>query len=391
VAKKMMAQGRPKVLHIITRLLRGGAEEKTLRVVYGLKDRYDFHLGYGAEFEDAQVGKLRDSGIKTRRFSLLRHYDPFSIFFSVFQMYRYMRRNHFQIVHTHSTEAGVAGRIAAYLAGVPIIIHTIHGIPFIEGRTPYLRIFLLFWERTMSKVTTKFESNADIITKKFLEKGVGKDDQYITIYSGVDIEKCRDSQLLNLNIPSDHFKVLMASRLAKGKGFEELIAAAKKILRQKEKIAFIIAGEGKLEQKIETSIYDNGLQDHFVMLGYREDLHRVMKSADLFVLPSHAEGTPRAIAEAMAAGLPVIATSVGGVSEQVDDGKTGLLIEPKNPDQLAEAILRLLNDRELRLGMGREGYKKVQSFSLNRMLKDVDALYKGLLRSELPGRLEEAG
>jgi len=379
----MMVQGRPKVLHIITRLLRGGAEEETLNIVYGLKDKYDFHLGYGAEFEDVQVRKLRDRGIKTRRFSLLRHYDPFSIFFSAFQMYRYMRKNHFQIVHTHSTEAGVAGRIAAYLAGVPIIIHTIHGIPFIEGRNLFLRSFLLFWERTMSKVTTKFESIADIITKKFLEKGVGKDDQYITIYSGVDTEKCRDSQLLNLNIPSDHSKVLMASRLTKGKGFEELIQAAKKISRQKKKVSFLIAGEGKLKQRIEKSIHDNGLQDHFLLLGYRKDLYRVMKSADLFVLPSHAEGTPRVITEAMAVGLPIIATSVGGIPEQVEDGKNGLLIEPKNPDQLAEAILRLLNDRELRLQMGREGYKKAQRFSLSRMLKDVDALYKGLLRTEL--------
>lgn len=373
-----MTQRKPKVLHIITRLLRGGAEEKTLNIVYGLEDKYDLHLGYGAEFEEAQVRKLRDHGVKTQKFSLLRHYDPFSIFFSVFQMYRYIKKHHFQIVHTHSTEAGVAGRIAAYLAGVPIVIHTIHGIPFTEGRNPLLRVFLLFWERLMAKGTTKFESNADIITKKFLEKGVGKEDQYITIYSGIDIEKIKDARPVDLNIPSDHFKVLMAGRLAKGKGFEELIQAAKKVVKQEKKISFLIAGEGELEWKIKKSVRDNGLEDHFLLLGYRDDLHRVMKAADLFVLPSHAEGTPRVITEAMAARLPVIATRVGGIPEQIEDGKNGLLIEPKNPDQLAEAILRLMNDRELRLQMGREGYERAQRFSLSRTLEDLDAFYDNL-------------
>jgi len=374
----MITQGRPKVLHIITRLLRGGAEEKTLNVIYALKDKYDFYLSYGAGFEEAQARKLRDNGIKTRKFSLLRHYDPFSIFFSVFQMYRYIKKYRFQIVHTHSTEAGVAGRIAAYLAGAPIIIHTIHGTPFTKGRNPLLRGFLLLWERAMAKVTTKFESNADVITEQFLGKGVGKEDQYITIYSGVDVEKIKDARPVDLNIPSDHFKVLMAGRLAKGKGFEELIQAAKKVTKREEKISFLIAGEGSLEWKIKKSIRDNGLEDHFLLLGYRDDLHRVMKAADLFVLPSHAEGTPRAITEAMAAGLPVIATRVGGIPEQIEDGKNGLLIESKNPDQLAAAILGLMNDRELRLQMRREGYERVQRFSLSRTLQDMDILYNKL-------------
>jgi len=378
-----MTQDKPKVLHIITRLLRGGAEEETLSIIYGLKNKYDFYLGYGAEFEDAQVRELQKNGIKTQRFSLLRHYDPFSIFFSVFQMYRYMKRHHFQIVHTHSTEAGVAGRIAAYLAGVPIIIHTIHGIPFTEGRNPLLRTFLLFWERMMAKTTARFESNADIITKKFLEKGVGKGNQYVTIYSGIDIEKFEDAQPVDLNIPSDHLKVLMAGRLAKGKGFEELIQAAKKVAKQEKKISFLIAGEGELELKIRKRIRDNALEDHFLLLGYRDDLYRVMKSVDLFVLPSHAEGTPRVITEAMAAGLPVVATRVGGIPEQIEDGRNGLLIQPKNSDQLAEAILKLSRDGEIRKKMGRESYKRVQRFSLQKMIEDVDTLYESLLTSKL--------
>lgn len=381
-----MRQGKPKVLHIISRLLRGGAEEKTLNTIYGLKDKYDFYLGYGAEFEEAQVKKLRDNGIKTKRFSLLRHYDPFSIFFSVFQMYRYIKEHRFQIVHTHSTEAGVAGRIAAYLARTPIVIHTIHGVPFIENRNRLLRDFLLLWERVMAKATTKFESNADIITKKFLEKGVGKKDQYVTVYSGVDIEKFNGAKPLDLGSPADHFKALMAGRLAKGKGFEELIQAAKKVLEQNKQVSFVIAGEGELEKSIKRTIHDNGLQDHFLLLGYRDDLCRVMKSVDLFVLPSHAEGTPRVITEAMAAGLPIIATNVGGIPEQVEDRKNGLLIEPKRPDQLANAILGLMDDRELRLQMGREGYKKAQRFSRDKMLKDVDALYERLLNTNIQGQ-----
>lgn len=137
------ATPKPKVLHLITRLLRGGAEAKTLAELAALRDKYDFTLGYGAEFSPGQLAKVSELGIPTHRFSLMRHFQPLSLVLAGLQLYRYLRSERFDIVHTHETEAGIVGRIAAHRAGVPLIIHTIHGIPFTEQRNPLLRRFLL--------------------------------------------------------------------------------------------------------------------------------------------------------------------------------------------------------------------------------------------------------
>lgn len=380
----LTAKRKPRILHLITRLLRGGAEAKTLAEIAALKDRYEFTLGYGAECSPEQLMQVAKLGIPTRRFRLIRHYEPASLTLASLQVYRYLKAQPFDIIHTHETEAGIIGRMAAKLAGVPIVVHTIHGVPFTEQRNPVLRHFVLFMERRVAPWTTRLIANADVIKKEFLSAGVGRPEQYVTIHSGVDLEHFASAAPLDLGLPPHTFKVLMAARLASGKGFSELLQAAAELARGQEPIVFLIAGEGPLRPWLEEEIQGKGLSERIRLVGYQPDLAPLMKAVDCFVLASYREGTPRAISEAMAAGLPVIATRIDGIPEQVADGVNGLLIAPKDAQALAEAIGTLARDEALRRRMGEAGRERAKAFSLVTMIASLDQLYQELLSRYAP-------
>ena len=344
-----------------------------------MRDKYDFTLGYGAEFSPEQLAKVSELGIPTHRFNLMRHFQPVSLVLAGLGLYRYLRSERFDIVHTHETEAGIVGRIAAHLAGVPLIVHTIHGIPFTEQRNPLLRRFLLLLERRIAPWTTRLIANADAITRDFLRAGVGVPAQYVTIHSGVDLEHYSAAKPLDLGLPTGTFKLLTAARLTPGKGFAELLQVAAQLASEPRPIVWLIAGEGPLRPWLERKIRERNLSHRVRLLGYQLDLAALMASVDCFVLPSYREGTPRTISEAMAAGLPVIATRIDGIPEQVEEGVNGLLIEPRQTEPLAEAIRRLAGDGPLCHRMGRAGRERAEAFSLPTMIAQLDRLYQELL------------
>ena len=396
--REIRQQGRtvkrkPKIFHLITRLLRGGAEAKTLAEIAALRDKYEFVLGYGAEYSAEQLAQVAQFGIRTQRFPLIRHYDPFSLVLASLQVYRYIQGQRFDIVHTHSTEAGIVGRLAAHWATVPIIVHTIHGVPFTEQRNPLLRHFVLFMERKVAPWTTRLIANSDIIKETFLRAAVGHPEQYLTIRSGVDLERFASAAPLDLGLPPDCFKVLMAARLTSGKGFSELLQAAAQLTWEAPSIVFLVAGEGPLRDWLEREIRGKELSERIRLLGYQVDLAPLMKAVDVFVLPSYREGTPRAISEAMAAGLPVIATRIDGIPEQIQDGVNGILIEPRRVEPLIEAIRKLASDETLRRRMGQASRERAKAFSLSVMITSIDKLYQELLdrhahASALSGRAQ---
>ncbi len=367
-----------KILHIITRFTKGGADENTKLTCLGLnKDKYNVYLAFGNEYDKEEVNEVKKSNIKTRCFPMLRHLNPVSSLLSLIPVYLYIKKNRFTIVHTHSTEAGLIGRLAAIFARVPIIIHTVHGSPFSETR-PYLVNFLtLIGERTVAKKTTKIISNADILTREYLDRSIGTGKQYVTIRSGIDLERFKDARIIKKIRDRAKFNVLMVSRITEGKGFDELIEAAN-ILKNKD-IHFFVAGEGDLFDYYRKR--SKSISEYITFLGFRKDISSLLKSSDVLVLPSYREGTPRVITEAMAASIPVIATNIGGIPEQVEDNKTGFLISIKNSKLLAEKILYLLKNPEKAREMGMSGYRRVSEFSKEKMLRDIDKLYSDLLHS----------
>ncbi|AKH97419.1 glycosyltransferase family 4 protein [Halanaeroarchaeum sulfurireducens] len=386
----MTGSEEPRVFHLITRLLKGGAEAKTIATVRGLDD-YAFTVGYGAEYDPGQVELLEREGVSTKRFSLIRHYNPVTAVPAVLSLARYLRRKEFDIVHTHSTEAGIIGRFAAALAGVPNIVHTVHGVPFADDRSDALNRFVLASERQAAKYTDRIVTNADVIADEYLERGIGTPDQYTTVYSGVDLDAFADADPVE-DLPGERPRVVMVGRLADGKGHGVLLDAVESLKDFEGSVC--VVGDGPLYESLVEDVEDRGLSDQVFLTGFRDDVPRVLATSDVLVLPSFREGTPRVITEAMASGLPVVATDIAGIPEQVEDGENGYLIPTGDSEALADRLERLVADKELRERMGARGLKGAERFSVGTMVDELDGLYKELLaeyRTRKPSRGEDDG
>lgn len=367
----------PRVFHLITRLLKGGAEAKTIETVLGL-DAYEFTVGFGAEYDVDQVHRLEQAGIATKRFRGIRHYNPVTAVLAVGVVVRYLRKGDFDLVHTHSTEAGIIGRFAASLVDLPVV-HTVHGVPFASDRNDFLERFVLYCERAAARRTDRLVTNADAIAEDYLSRGIGDSDQYTTVYSGIDLDAFRDVPAAP-DITGDGVRVVMVGRLADGKGFEDLLAAVDQLAQ--EQISVYLVGDGPLQDDLHHQIRQRGLSDTVQMLGYRDDIPAILAACDVFVLPSYREGTPRVITEAMASGLPVIATEIAGIPEQVEDGTNGILIQPGEIGDLGTALDRLVESGWLREEFGAASQERVGRFSVETMLKDIDAVYRDVLDRE---------
>lgn len=371
----MTGNERPRVFHLITRLLKGGAEAKTIATVQGLGD-YEFTVGYGAEYDQEQVKLLEHGGIETKFFPRIRHYNPVTTVPAVLSLARYLRRENFDIVHTHSTEAGIIGRFAATLVGVPNIVHTVHGVPFADDRSSLLNRFVLACERQAATYTDRIVTNADVITDDYLERGIGRPEQYTTVYSGVDLDAFADAQPAD-GLPGKRPRVVMVGRLADGKGHEVLLDAVESLGDFQGSVC--IVGDGPLYSSLAEMIEDRGLAEDVFLTGFLDEIPRVLAASDVLVLPSFREGTPRVITEAMASGLPVVATDIAGIPEQVEDGENGYLIPTGNSGALADRLERLLADANLREQMGARGLERTDRFSIATMMRRINVIYNNLL------------
>jgi glycosyltransferase involved in cell wall biosynthesis len=374
-----MTDGQPRIFHLITRLLKGGAEAKTIATVLGL-DEYQFTVGYGAAYDQEQVDRLETAGIDTQRFPLLRHYNPATAVPAVASLAWYLRRENFDIVHTHSTEAGIVGRFAAALAGVPNIVHTVHGVPFAEDRNDFLNRFVLSCERQAAKYTDCIVTNADVIADEYLDRGIGTPDQYTTVYSGVNLDAFADAEPAK-NLPGKRPRVVMVGRLADGKGHGVLLDAVESMGDWDGSVC--IVGDGPLYDDLKAEISERGLADRVFLTGFRNDMPNVLAASDALVLPSFREGTPRVITEAMASGLPVVATDIAGIPEQVIEGENGYLVSTGGGQALRERLEELLADSDLRARMGERGLDRIEEFSVETMIEELDYVYEELLENSV--------
>jgi len=361
---------KPKVLHLITRYKKGGAEANTRISCLALSKFYEVHLGFGRH-DATETKKIQDMGIKTVHFTFMKHFRPISLVLSIFQVYRYIRKHRFIIVHTHSTEAGIVGRIAAALANTPVIIHTIHGSPFSKTRSYLLNKLVLTCERMASHLTTKIVSNADLLTEEYLRYGIGNQNLYTTIRSGINIVRFQEAKSIASMKKKGHLIIALISRITTGKGIHETLLAVKEL----DKVQLYIVGNGKMLSHYKRRTLNPNV--HF--LGYRTDTERIIASSDILVLPSYREGTPRAISEAMAAGKPIIATDVGGIPEQVRDRINGYLVPIRNPRILANRIEYLARNPKLCVRFGDQGKQRARLFDARQMTADLQRLYRCLL------------
>ena len=359
----MGSMGKIKVIHVITRFDKGGAAENTFLTVNGLDpNRYEVILIRGLSYE-SNMGHsetrsvescLEDAGRNGVRIltipELVRRIYPLSDLRAFLKLIRIFREERPHIVHTHTSKAGLLGRWAARLAGVPVIIHTPHGHVFWGYFNKWETKIFIFLERLTATITDRIITLTGQEKKDHLRCHIAGEAKFAVIHSGVDLSKFSNLQVHGtemknkLGIPERTFVVGTVGRLTAIKGHKYLIEAARKILLTRPDMTFIFLGDGELMNDLKSQAASSGIYDKVKFLGWREDVAEVMFTFDLFVLPSLNEGMGKVLVEAMAMGKPIIATPVGGIPEAIDDGKNGYLVMPE-VDEIAKRIIYLIKNK----------------------------------------------
>jgi glycosyltransferase involved in cell wall biosynthesis len=379
------------VVHIITKMELGGAQQNTLFTVSNLDPcKYETFLLAGTE------GELIEEVKKNRNFfiikDMVREIRPFKDIKAFFQIVKILKKIKSQfsesspvIVHTHSSKAGMLGRWAAKAAGVKVIIHSIHGFPFNDFQ-PFLKKYIYI---ILEKITAKITSHFIAVSSSNIDEGIRykifNRDRTTLIRSGIDILKFKNPETgkeemkNNLEIPLETPVVLMVSCLKPQKAPLDFVKACFIIKEKINNVSFLLAGDGVLRHEIENEIKKKGLEGFFHLLGWRRDISNLINASDVLVLTSFWEGLPRVIPQAMAASVPVVVTRVNGSPEAVKDGENGFLLNPGDIDGIAEKTVFLLENPEEAKEMGKKGSFMVEEFDIHKMVADQERLYAELL------------
>jgi glycosyltransferase involved in cell wall biosynthesis len=376
-----------RVTHIITRLIVGGAQENTLATVQGLRQipGLEVHLisGPTAGPEGSLEAGAQDLIIVPE---LIRAVHPLKDRLALKQLEEILRDQKPDIVHTHSGKAGILGRMAAKRAGVPIIIHTIHGPSFGKFQGPIANFVFRSAEKYVGRYTTHFEVVADAMKNQYLAAGIGRPDQYTKIFSGFVLEPFLTAKndiefRRKLGIAPDDFVIGKIARLFKLKGHDDLFAAAPELVRQNSKIKFLLIGDGPWRERFKDLARRQGMEKYFIFTGLipPAEVPKYTGIMDALVHLSLREGLPRALPQALAAGKPVVAYDCDGASEVCHDGQTGFLIRPGDFATLKKRLLQLAGDPALCRKMGPAGQQFVrENFAVEKMVRDTYNLYMKL-------------
>ena len=381
-----------RVIHVITRLIVGGAQENTVSTVLGLQQIKDVQVQLISGPSPGPEGSMADQFASHPEIlrvlpSLIRPIHPWHDLRALSQLTQIFKRDAPDIVHTHSGKAGILGRLAAHRAAVPVIIHTIHGPSFGLFQRGAANSLFRAAEKHAARFTTHFVTVADAMRDQYLAAGIGTRSQYTRIFSGFNLKPfltaTNDPALRqHLGIAPGDLVVGKIARLFKLKGHEDLFAVAPALVQKFPNLKFLLVGDGVWRQKFENLARQSGLEKHFVFTGLvpPSEVARYVGIMDLLVHLSRREGLPRALPQALAAGKPVVAYDCDGSREICLDGQTGILVPAGNLAVLTLAVERLLGDAALRGEFGKRGQAIVAAeFSAETMVSKIDALYRKLL------------
>lgn len=386
-------QRRIKVLHIITRLIVGGAQENTMLSIIGLNK-----LGYKAELlsgpttgpEGEIVSEVRDSGIKLNIIpSLIRNINPIKDLKAFFDIYRFIRSGDFDIVHTHSSKAGILGRLAAALAGVPVIVHTIHGLPYHPFQSRLVNLIYILAEKLAGYVSDKILAVSGNNARNAISKGIAPGFKFEVVRSGMKLDRFQSAQKFRDKIRTDYGiesgnRVLgVIARLFHLKGHKYLIRIAPRLLSRYPDLKFMFVGDGILRDEFEKRVQDLGISDHFIFTGLipRDGVPEYISSMDIIVHPSLREGLARVIPQGFILKKPIVIFDIDGASELVKTGETGMLVPPRDCDALFRAISFILNNPDRASAMAEKGHEiALAQFSDKKMVDDIDRIYRKTLK-----------
>lgn len=390
-----MNKNKAKIVHIITKMELGGAQQNTLYTVSHLNpEKFQVYLitGHGGElFEQALAW-----GNTMVVADLIREIRPLQDFRAFVELCRLLKKiKHAPpsdapvIVHTHSSKAGIIGRWAARCSAVPTIIHSIHGFGFHEQQPWWIRNFFIVLERLTARITTRF------IAVSKANKALGESLHIFSpaaatvIRSGIAIPQflnpriSEDTLRSELGIPRAAPVVSMIACLKPQKAPLDFIAVCDLVRQSLPEAHYLLVGDGVLREAVEREVEKRALREHLHLLGWRHDIAELLRVTDVLALTSRWEGLPRVFPQAMAAGVPIVATRVDGAPEAVIDGVNGFLLAPGNLAEMAQKIIFLLKNPLQARSMGEKGASMVEEFDIEEMLRQQEALYEHLLAASV--------
>jgi glycosyltransferase involved in cell wall biosynthesis len=381
-----------RIAHIITRLIVGGAQENTFLTALGqLRDYGDdvtLITGPGLGPEGSLVERAKSEGIDVRILpESQRSLHPWRDWRCYRKLIAMLRELKPEIVHTHSSKAGVLGRTAATKLGIPVV-HTIHGASFHYGQSAITQRIYIAAEKWAARRCDKLISVCDAMTDQYIAAGIAPREKFVTIYSGMEVEpflqppRTPEEVRRELGVADDQIVVGKIGRLFHLKGHEFLIRAAPEIVRRNPQVRFLLVGDGILRQQFEADIARLGLTDHFVFTGLVPPARvpELIHAMDVVVHTSEWEGLARVLPQGLIAGKPVVSYDVDGAREVVLPGETGYLLPPQSVDELAAAICELAGDRELRDRLGQAGRERfTNQFRHQTMTAQIREVYQSVL------------
>jgi len=315
--------------------------------------------------------------------SLVREISPPRDFWALVQLTRMLARG-YDVVHTHTSKAGLLGRAAAALCRVPVVVHTPHGHVFHGYFSPRKERLFVLLERLFGIFSDRLVMLTTGDLKDHLDEHIAPARKFVVVPSGVDLRQFTPERRspADLGLPTDRLLVGTVLRLVAVKGVFDLLDAFQEVVQARPDAFLAIAGDGPLRQELKERAQTLGLTDNLRFLGHLDPVSPFLQTLDLFVLPSHNEGMGRAVVEAMACGLPVVATRIGGLPDLVYEEVNGFLVSPRNPPDLARGILRALSCPEDRRRMGRAALEQARHFSAEVMYDRLEALYREVARQK---------
>jgi glycosyltransferase involved in cell wall biosynthesis len=370
-----MSEPGRRVVHIITRLVVGGAQENTVLSCIGLRDRgYDVTLVTGPEAgpEGSLLDAAKGAGLRVEIFKWLRRnpkplLDPVALI----ALWRFLRRERPDIVHTHSSKAGILGRAAAWMAGVPVVVHTNHGLPFHSSQPWIVNRFWKFLERRVAGATSLFVCVGETMKRQSVEAGLAPPERHVVVYSGMDLDFVDRPPAAGPPV------IGWVGRLVAQKGARDLPEILDAVLARVPDASLEIVGDGPLRAELEGALASRPAR--FIGRVAPSDVPRRLAGMDVVALTSYWEGLPRVAAQAAMAGLPVAAYDVEGASEVVRSGETGFLVPMGDKRALADRIVEILSKPDRGRAMGTQGREFVgDRFEGRRMVDELDRIYRTL-------------
>ncbi len=360
------------ILYLITEYSVGGAEKTMVRILSKIdQNKYDITVAALTKGSGRLIPELVKLGIKTETLGAKGKHD---FAFTAFRLYKLLKRLNIQVLICSLYHPTIIGRLIGKLAKIPLIINW----EVNENLGSMLRVFL---NKITLNLSDKIFCDSKQVSDK-LFKALHPSSQKVEIVNtgGIDLTRYFN----HLNLIRTEISIGSVGRLVEQKGFIYLIEAAKIVLDLKKNVYFYIVGDGQEFHKVEKLINESSLADKIKLLGYHDNIPDLLSEWDIYVQPSLFEGLCLTVVEAIASGLPVVATNVGGIPESVIDGYNGFLVPPKDPKALAEKIITLIDNPDLRVEMGKRSRKIAEEkYSISKMVNNIEELLDLLIKKKI--------